>query len=909
MIKMILPAIASLLTDSEVEYLCELITPKEIKLYFQKNPTAFAELQSGFRAKALTDQRAIDLIVRNRQKNFVAAFLDSFIETCRKGIRDQIASLQETGATTDEAMIQALAGSHVFSGHVELYFKVEEYSVPEEYISLTNAAVTLLCAKKAEIKDKQSSDAELANSLELVQHELAEVRETYAHTQENLIADKLAVQQELDHKQDELSEATTRIVQMQAELDRFHRLAEYADIPQEDSAYEEYQHTSLCQVILISRTGQIWLKRLADLHNNQLIPFQADKTIPYGFENRDMIYKQNGPSTVGFFGIWHWNATPDRDNPEKDRTDSEFDAKLVPIQILILPNCTKQEDIVEQLVKGISLDRIGLKTLISMSPIDDQYSGFLCNINDLDIQSGIAKLKTSVFTLPLFHIHAWNTLTLNSRVFCRSMSLGLPLDLIRVKAPFTLVKDIILSKTKVSTLQQQGLGVNEARRCLAYFRSLETATLYDEVAENYGCSIEDAKKYVSEFIEQAEKTLSGSDINANILSAVIERNSALMSKCKDMLYEEWSAENEEELRTAQQALEDVISKTEQQRQDATALKMQYDNLQQQIKTVQAEIAEKEALASAVEEKVANRIAEARQNAADFISDLAFTAPVGSQGFGRTGTALSVFVRPVNVDEISGTITDLSDFEDSLAENLECYGYSEERSAVLSQILSFCVGRHMPIICDSNPEVIADCLAAMFGLNGVTSIHLSTGEPFSVELCDFLCQKRDTPRYQVYLIHGALDAYSPNAFNGILQNTCSMDGNILIFSSEGTPTDALSPAIWNRAMFIDGDIGLTHLPQDGLRAFETKFDFYQELKPDKLKETRKQLKPFTGIISNRALLNYACFMASTNSSIQSDTCILTQVLLSAKASGNVEILLEQFTENGIDIEKNEFSKYL
>lgn len=905
---MILPAITSLLTDSEVEYLCELITPKEIKLYFQKNPTAFAELQSGFRAKALTDQRAIDLIVRNRQKNFVAAFLNSFIETYLEDIHDQMESLQETGATPDKAMIQALAGSRVFSSHIELYFKIDDHPVSEEHISLINAAVSLLCAKNAEIKAKQSLDAELSNSLELVQRELAEAREAYEHTQESLIADKLAVQKELDSKQDELSEAAIKIVKMQAELDRFHRLEEYADIPQENSAYEEYQHTSLCQVIN-SRTGQMWLKRLADLHNDQLVPFQADKTIPYGFENRDMIYKQNGPATVGFFGIWHWSATPDRDNPEKDRTNSEFDAKLVPVQILILPNCTKQEDIIEQLVKGISLERIELKVLISMSPIDDQYTGFLCSNNDFDIQRGIAKLKTSVFTLPLFHIHAWNTLTLNSKIFCRSMSLGLPLDLIRVKDPLTLVRDIILSKTKVSTLQQQGLGVNEARRCLAYLRSLETATLYDEVAENYGCSIEDAKKYVTEFIEQAEKSLSGSDLNVDVLSAVIERNSVLMSKCKDMLYEEWSVENEERLHTAQQTLEDVINQTEQQRQDVTALEKQYDNLQQQMKALQTEIIENEALASAVEEKVANRIAEARQNAADFISDLAFTTPVGSQGFRHTRIALTVFVRPLNVDAISGTITDLSDFEDCLAENLECYGYSEERSAVLSQILSFCVGRHMPVICDSNPEVIADCLAAMFGLRGVTSIHLSTGEPFSVELCDFLCQTKDTSCYQVYLINGALDAYSPNAFNGILQNTCGMDGNILIFSSEGTPTDALPPAIWNRAMFIDGDIGLTHLPQGRLRAFETKFDFRLELKPDKLKEKREQLKSFAGIISNRALMNYACFMASTNSSIQSDTCILTQILLSAKASGNVETLLEQLSENEIDVDKNEFSKYL
>ncbi len=104
-------------------------------------------------------------------------------------------------------------------------------------------------------------------------------------------------------------------------------------------------------------------------------------------------------------------------------------------------------------------------------------------------------------------------------------------------------------------------------------KSLETSTLYDEVAENYGCSIEDAKKYVVEFIEQAEKSLSGLDVNADVLSAVIERNSALMSKCKAMLYEEWSAENDVQLRAAQQTLEEVKKEAEQQRQNAAALEI------------------------------------------------------------------------------------------------------------------------------------------------------------------------------------------------------------------------------------------------------------------------------------------------------------------------------------------------
>lgn len=905
---MIRPDLATLITDSEVKYLCELITPKEIKLYFQKNPTAFAELQSGFRAKALTDQRAIDLIVRNRNKNFVAAFLNSFIETCRKEIHDKIVSLTEVGATADAAMIQALAGSYAFSSHVELYFKFEESSVPEEQISLINAAVTLLCETAGVRDQEQSSNAELTDSLERVQRELTEEREAHARIQENLISDKLVVQQELEHKQDELSKVTQKMTQMQAELDRFRRREEYADIPQENKTYKEYQYTSLCQVTLNSY-GQVWLKRLADIYDNRLTPFQVDKSIPYGFENRDMLYRKDGPSAINFFGIWHWNTTPREDDPGKDRIDSAFDSKMVPVEIFVLSGCTKLEDIAARLLEGIPSENLGMKTLISMLTADEQYSGLLCSIDDFDIQRGTARLKTSVFTLPLFRVHIRNTLILNTRIFYQNLALDLPLEIVSVKPPLALVKDIILSKTNVGILQQQGLGKNEARRCLSYLKSLETSTLYDEVAENYGCSIEDAKKYVAEFIEQAEKSLSGSDVNADVLSAVIERNSALMSKCKAMLYEEWSAENDEQLRAAQQTLEEAKKEAGQQRQNAAALEIQQHDLQQQMEILQSEIARKEALASAVEEKVASRIAAARQNAADFISDLAFTAPLSAQGPGNSGTALSVFVRPVNAKEISGTIMNLSDFEDSLAENLECCGYSEERSAVLSQILSFCVGQYMPIVCDSNPEVIADCLAAMFGLDGVTVIHIPVGEPCCSELCDLLHQKKDASSPQVYLINGALDAYSPNVFNGILQNVCNLGEHILIFSSEGTPSETLPSSIWGRTMFIDGDIGLIHLPRGNLNAFKTELNFRQEFDPDKLKEKRKQLKPFSKIISNRAWLNYACYMVAVNSSIQSDTWILTQILLSASASGNLEKLLELFKENGIDVEKSGLSKYL
>lgn len=581
---------------------------------------------------------------------------------------------------------------------------------------------------------------------------------------------------------------------------------------------------------------------------------------------------------------------------------------MAAVEVFVCPGCVTREELINQLLTGIPMEICGAKILISMPQLDDQYSGLLCSSDQLEVQNGTAKLNSSVFTLPLFHIHIPNTLSISGKIFCRSLTLGLPAEVVRVKNPLDLVKEIVLTRVKTNILQQQGLRVNEARRNGEFLRSVETSTLYDEVVESYGCPIEDAKKYVADFIELAEKPLSDSDISVDVLSAVIEKNTNLMSKCKDILSKEWSAENAEQLHAAQQTLDEVSRATEQQSQNAVALKTKQSDLQRQIEALQSKIDEREALANAVEENVAQRIAAARQNAADFISDLAFITPVATQNTDTSGPVPSIFDRPVKATEISSTIAKLSDFRRRLAENLEYSGYSEGYSAQLSQTLSFCVSQHLPVVCDSNAEIIADCLAAMFGLSGVRVIQISAAGCCSGNLVDLLRQKSANAPH-VYLINGALDAYSPNIFNAILQDTYNLDSSILIFSSEGIPTEDLPSSVWSRAMFVDRDAGFIRFPQNSLKAYETVSNLRPELKADKLKEKREQLEPFSVVLSNRALLNYANFMATMDSSIQSDTGILTQIILSTKSDGRLEKLLELFEENGIETEDARFSKYL
>lgn len=294
-----------ILTESETEYLCRLVSPKEIKLYFQKKDKIYATLKTGYRAMSLTDQKATELIVKNRNKNFVAEFFTPFISAYQKEVHDHIDLLKEAGIAADAALIRALVDSKVFSGYVELYFKFENDPVSDEYVSLINTAVALLRERTTESAALESSYAELSQSLEDAQRKLMDEREEHEHIQAKIIDDSLAMQEELKYAKDELAKAVSKIELTQSELDHYEWLMKYAAPPYENEDSGKYQHTSLCRVVLNNFNGKTQLERLADIHDDELELFQMDKTLPLKFENRKWLYMKNDSSIIGSWGIWH----------------------------------------------------------------------------------------------------------------------------------------------------------------------------------------------------------------------------------------------------------------------------------------------------------------------------------------------------------------------------------------------------------------------------------------------------------------------------------------------------------------------------------------------------------------------------------------------------------------------------
>ena len=69
------------------------------------------------------------------------------------------------------------------------------------------------------------------------------------------------------------------------------------------------EFVSVCR-ISEDYNGRIWLTRIADINDQQLsVPYKSNRSTTY-FENRDRLYRNDGPSQVDTIGVWRWTATP-----------------------------------------------------------------------------------------------------------------------------------------------------------------------------------------------------------------------------------------------------------------------------------------------------------------------------------------------------------------------------------------------------------------------------------------------------------------------------------------------------------------------------------------------------------------------------------------------------------------------
>ena len=93
--------------------------------------------------------------------------------------------------------------------------------------------------------------------------------------------------------------------------------------------------------------------RLADVgRNGSFEIFHEDEDQPKRFGNRNRLFNKNGPTESGTIGVWKWRAKPNNSDPSKDFIESEFIPDVNPIEIVSIPDCKTEDDLLEKIKNG-----------------------------------------------------------------------------------------------------------------------------------------------------------------------------------------------------------------------------------------------------------------------------------------------------------------------------------------------------------------------------------------------------------------------------------------------------------------------------------------------------------------------------------------------------------------------------
>ena len=899
------------LTQDELRYICGQISPTAIRQYFSANYAAFTKIKPGFRVEILTDADTRSLLFKNINTRFVSSFVEKTISIWLDEIQNHQKKLIESGYSEEQALLLTIPES-VFCDNCELYFKFTDHKPYDEYIHLFREALSLNQKEMSAKKDEENAEAVIQEQalLKEAENHIQELREKLedSQTAENSLREELKnanssleiQKQDIENLKQELSDNKLTISEMQEELTHFQRLNSFSDddyVPDESS---EFQYVSIGQ-IYHDYNNQLWINRLADVINGEIVPFIPNEKEPRFFGNRDRLFWKDGPDEDGAIGVWSWRADQNYLDPTKDYVTSKYNWYVKVTEIIDFPQCKNLAELVGVITNWFEKSFLSEKVLFTCTTGNGLKEGVLCSINDLEVKGDKAILLASVSMLPQYHINPSDVIKLADTRVYRKMSLGTPQALLRVRNPYHVVKRMLLSRVTVSGLRENELTLKEAKKCKHYIESIPTETLVQELQAEYACTESEAKAYIDGFIEHANTYLTEKDLDLNVISLALARNEELVDVCKKLLTKEWEKEYSDKLAEAEKKLSDTEQDEKKARQETENLLQKNEELAGEIQLIQNRIEKANQLAADVDEKVAKRISEAQQNAADFISQMAFVAPfIGSRKSSEVSSTsyLPVFRNSMPHTAIETIVDDIDTFEEELIDNFISIGYSDEASVEMAQAISFCICNRLPVIVGKNSTALAQCIAATIGGEELTEIFVGNQSTVINNLSS-LMGERTADHPLVYLIDGVFDGYNINLFNEISYLVRQSPTNaVVILSIQGIAPNMIPDSIWSGAFYIDGDFGLQKITDASIHAVNLSMAFSRNIDENEYKVKRRELQQFSSVLSNMQMCLYAKYLVSYGISIQDSPVILNQIIAVSRSAGKEEKTGALFHENGI-----------
>lgn len=136
-----------LLTEEDIQTICQVFPHKEMIQGFKKNPRAFNDIARGYRPQAIPEERGRRLLAENCRTKLVSNMIDELLNGWISDISHRIEERVKAGDTENEAYIRAFQAS-ILPDSVELYFRLTGMPVGEEYISVLSTAISIVALEK-----------------------------------------------------------------------------------------------------------------------------------------------------------------------------------------------------------------------------------------------------------------------------------------------------------------------------------------------------------------------------------------------------------------------------------------------------------------------------------------------------------------------------------------------------------------------------------------------------------------------------------------------------------------------------------------------------------------------------------------------------------------------------------------
>ena len=471
-------------------------------------------------------------------------------------------------------------------------------------------------------------------------------------------------------------------------------------------------YTSLCKVV-VRIAGHKGLNRLADVVDGRILSGYAED---FPTDHRK-IYLVDQSLPEGMVAVWDWTVQPNDRNPEKPYFEAKRNTYDIPVEIVVLENCHTIEEVSAQLRKGVHHSSMFEKHLWCCYDRKRELEGLYCCSTDYEAgDCGFWKLKSIVYRLPVVLIGREDFVTVDGeQKVWNSFDIAVK-KYVPVRNIMAVVQDIFTSRLTRKTMKAVGFSRSTAQKFNELIKNLPNQDIYEEIERSCGCEIEEAKALVERFIEQADKFLCDEDIESCVLEKIVEKHPHFLNGYKEEISAQWKKENEKQILAAEDELKNIETLKCKLAEEKILLEKQCDEERRKLQALLDDLEEKKKMAVDVDVRVRQKIEAAKENAANFIAEMAFVE-ARSMMKERGGNNTAVYrsgaaLLPEDVEDGES----FDELLDMLHWSLEDNGVSGKYAASLAKYLCAAYINKMPVLlAGAGAREIANAFSAvLFG---------------------------------------------------------------------------------------------------------------------------------------------------------------------------------------------------